>query len=128
VQSDKTTESLQEFFKELNGIRQPIPAGELTRAKNYLALGFPGEFETTGGMAGHLVQLVVYGLPESFFSDYVPKIQAVTVADAQRAATQYIQPDRFAVVVVGDLAKIEPGIRAAGLGPVRVVSVDEILK
>lgn len=128
VQSDKTTESLQEFFKELNGIRQPIPAAELTRAKNYLALGFPGEFETTGGMAGNLVQLVVYGLPESFFSDYVPKIQAVTVADAQRVAVQYIQPDRFAVVVVGDLAKIEPGIRAAGLGPVRVVSVDEILK
>ena len=79
-------------------------------------------------MAGNLVQLVVYGLPESFFSDYVPKIQAVTVADAQRAAAQYIQPDRFAVVVVGDVARIEAGIRAAGLGPVRVVSVDEILK
>ena len=41
---------------------------------------------------------------------------------------QYIQPDKFAVVVVGDLAKIEKPIRAANLGPVRVVTVDEILK
>ena len=76
VQSDKTTESLQEFFKELNAIRQPIPADELARARNYLALGFPADFETTGGMAGNLAQLVVYSLPESFFGEYVPKIQA----------------------------------------------------
>jgi zinc protease len=128
VQSDKTVESLQEFFKELAAIRQPIPADELARARNYLALGFPAEFETTGGMAGHLAQLVIYDLPESFFADYVPKIEAVTVADAQRVAAQYIQPDRFAVVVVGDVAKIGAGVRAAGLGPVRVVTADEILK
>ena len=128
VQSDKTTESLQEFFKELTNIRQTIPAAELTRAKNYEALGFPAGFETTGGMAANLMDLVVYGLPESFFNEYVPKIQAVTAAEAQRVANQYIQPDRFAVVVVGDLAKIEKGIRAANLGPVRVLTVDEILK
>jgi predicted Zn-dependent peptidase len=71
VQSDKTTESLQEFFKELNGIRQPMTADELTRAKNYLALGFPADFETTGGMAANVATLVIYGLPETFFSDYV---------------------------------------------------------
>jgi predicted Zn-dependent peptidase len=128
VQTDKTTESLQEFFKELSGIRQPMTPDDLKRAKNYLALGFPQEFETTGGMAGNLVTLVVYNLPESYFSEYVPKVQAVTVADVQRVANQYIQPDRFAVVVVGDLSKIEAGIRAANLGPVRVVPVDEILK
>jgi predicted Zn-dependent peptidase len=128
VQSDKTVESLQEFFKELNGIRQPIPAEDLTRAKNYEALGFPAEFETTAGMAGNLSQLVIYGLPETFFNDYITRILAVTPAEVARVATQYIQPDRFAVVVVGDLAKIEKGIRAANLGPVKVVTADEVLK
>jgi predicted Zn-dependent peptidase len=128
VQSDKTVESLQEFFKELNAIRQPISADELNRAKNYEALGFPSEFETTAGMAGNLIQLVIYGLPETFFTEYVPKILAVTSADATRVANQYIQPDRFAVIVVGDLAKIEKGIRAANLGPVKVVTIDEVLK
>lgn len=128
VQSDKTVESLQEFFKELSAIRQPIPAEELTRAKNYEALGFPAEFETTAGMAGNLIQMVVYGLPETFFNDYVTRILAVTPADVTRVATQYIQPDKFAVVVVGDLSKIEKGIRAANLGPVRVVTADEVLR
>jgi len=128
VQTDKTVESLREFFNELNGIRQPIPAAELDRAKNYLALGFPADFETTGSMAAQLSELVIYGLSESLFTEYVGKIQAVTVADAQRAANQYIQPDKFAIIVVGDLSKIEQPIRAANLGPVRVVPVDDVLK
>jgi predicted Zn-dependent peptidase len=128
VQSDKTVESLREFFKELEGIRQPIPADELTRAKNLQALGFPGTFETTSGMAGNLIDLIVYNLPERFLTEYVAKIQAVSAAEAQKAAAAYIQPDKFAVVIVGDLAKIEQPIRDAKLGPVRVVTVDEILK
>lgn len=128
VQTDKTVESLREFFNELNGIRQPIPADELERAKNYLALGFPGGFETTGAMASQLGELVVYGLSETLFDEYVPKIQAVTAADVERAAQQYIQPDKFAVIVVGDLSKIEAPIRAANLGPVRVVPVDDVIK
>jgi zinc protease len=128
VQSDKTVESLQEFFKELEAIRQPIPEDELTRAKNLQALGFPAAFETTAGMAGNLIDLIVYGLPERSLTEYVTKIQAVTAADVQKAAATYVQPDKFAVVVVGDLAKIEPLIRAAKLAPVRVVTLDEILK
>ncbi len=128
VQTDKTVESLREFFNELTAIRQPIPAAELDRAKNYLALGFPAGFETTGSVAAQLGELVIYGLSESLFTEYVGRIQGITVADAQRAANQYIQPDKFAVIVVGDLSKIEAPIRAANLGPVRVVAVDDVLK
>jgi zinc protease len=128
VQTDKTVEALKEFFNELNAIRVPIPADELERAKNYQALGFPAGFETTGSMASQLGELVVYGLNESLFTEYVPKVKAVTAAEAQRAANQYIQPDKFAVIVVGDLSKIEAPIRAAKLGPVRVVPIDEVMK
>ena len=128
VQTDKTVESLREFFNELNGMQQPIPADELDRARNYLALGFPAGFETTASVAAQMGELVVYNLNESLFNEYVGKIQAVTGADVARAAKQYIQPDKFAVIVVGDLSKIEAPIRAANLGPVRVVAVDDIVK
>jgi predicted Zn-dependent peptidase len=128
VQTDKTVESLQEFFKELDGIILPMPADELARARNYLALGYPAGFETTAGMASNLISMIVHGLPETFFNEYVSRIQAVTPADVLRVAKQYIQPDRFAVVVVGDLAKIEKPIRALNLGNVRVLTADEILK
>ena len=53
-------------------------------------------------------------------------IQAVTAADVQRVAQKYIQPDHFAVVVVGDRKAIEPGIRALNLGPIKVMTIDDV--
>jgi predicted Zn-dependent peptidase len=127
VQTDKTAESLQEFFKELNGIQTPVSAEELAKAKNYVALGFPSEFETIDDLAAHLEELVVYKLPDDYFQRYVPNIQAVTSAAVQKAAATYIQPKTMAVVVVGDRATIEPRIKALNLGPIRVLTVDQIV-
>lgn len=125
VQTEVTAEALTEFFKELNGVLEPIPADELARAKNYVALGFPGEFETTGDIAARLEEAVVYRLPEDYFSRYVERIQAVTAADVQRVARRYVTPGRFTVVVVGDRKTIEAPVRGLKLGPVTVLSVEE---
>ena len=126
VQTDKTSESLTEFFKELNGILQPIPADELARAKNYVALRFPAGFETTGDISRRLEEVLTYHLPDDYFSRYVSSINAVTGNDVQRVARTYIQPDKLAVVVVGDRKVIEPGVRALNLGPINTLSIDEI--
>jgi predicted Zn-dependent peptidase len=127
VQTDKTSESLREFFKELNGIGAVVSDEELSKAKNYLALGFPGDFETIGDLAGRLEELAVYRLPDDYFDRYVANIQAVSAADVQKAAAAHIQPGKFAVVVVGDRKVIEPGIQALNLAPMATVSVDEVL-
>lgn len=127
VQTDKTAESLQEFFKELNGMLQPVSAVELAKAKNYVALGFPSEFETINDLASHLEEMIVYKLPDDYFERYVQNIEAVTAADVQKATATYIQPKKFAVVVVGDRKQIEPKIRPLNLGPIRFMTVDEVL-
>lgn len=128
VQTDKTMESLVEFFKELDSMSTPGETEELVRVRNLQALGFPGSFETTSDMAGQLMDLAVYGLPDSFFNEYVPKIQAVTAADITRVARQFMRSNAVMVVVAGDLSKIEKPIRDAKLGPVTVVTVDEVLR
>ena len=127
VQTDKTAESLKEFFKELNGVGMPIGAEELSKAKNYLALSFPSDFETIGDLSARLEEMLVYKLPDNYFTEYVGRVQAVTAAEVQKAAATYIQPGKFAVVVVGEQKTIEPGIRALNLGPIRALSVDEVL-
>ena len=128
VQTDKTAEALREFFVELDGIRRPVPAEELDKARNYLALGFPGEFETTRNLAQKLEELIVYDLPEERFKTFIGDVTRVTAAQVQRAAERYIQPDRMAVVIVGDRTVIEPGIAALKLGPIRVVPIEEFFK
>jgi predicted Zn-dependent peptidase len=126
VQTDKTSEALREFFNELTGILKTVPADELARAKNYVALRFPSGFEATSDISRRLEDLVIFKLPEDYFSKYVQNIEAVTAADVQRVAQKYISPDRFAVVVVGDKKTIEPGIRALNLGPIKELTVDEV--
>ena len=126
VQTDKTADALKEFFNELNAILKPVPAEELARAKNYVALRFPSAFETTGDISRRLEDALVYNLPDDYFAKYVQNIQAVTAADVQRVAQKYIQPDHLAVVVVGDLKVIEPGIRALNLGPIKMMTIDEV--
>jgi zinc protease len=126
VETDKTAEALREFFTELTRIRDTVPADELERAKNYVARRFPGGFETTHDISGRLAEMLVYHLPDNYFSGYVPHIEAITPEDVRRAAQRYITPGRFAVVVTGDLKVIEPAIRALGLGPVKILTVGDI--
>jgi zinc protease len=128
VQTDKTAAALTEFFKELEAIRKPIPSDELEKAKNYVALQLPRNFETTQSLAGSLAQMFVFNLPPDYYGTFTERIRAVTVADVQRAAERYIQPDKFAVVIVGDLKVIEPGIKALNLGPITTVTIDEVMK
>jgi zinc protease len=126
VQTDKTAEALKEFFNELEAILKPVPADELARAKNYVSLRFPSAFEATGDISRRLEDMLVYRLPEDYFEKYVQNIQAVTAADVQRVAQKYIQPGKFTIVVVGDLKAIEAGIRPLNLGPVKVMTIDEV--
>lgn len=126
VQTDKTKESLQEFFNELNGILQPVPPDELTRAKNYVALRFPGGFETTGDISRRLEDAITYRFPDDYFSSYVRRIQAVTAADVQRVAKKHLDPSKLAVVVVGDGKTIEAGIATLKLGPAKTLTIDSV--
>jgi zinc protease len=121
VRTNVTDSALVEFFKEFERMRnEPVEAGELERAKAYLTLGLAGDFETTSQMAGQVGGLLRFGLPMTYYNDFVNRIMAVTAADVQRVAKQYVRPDRFTVVVVGDLATIRPGVEALKLGPISV--------
>ena len=121
-------ESLTEFFKELDAIAKPVDADELTKARNYITLGLPSEFETLNDLATHLEEMVVYNLPDDTYQSYVGAIAKVTPAEVQKAAARYIQPDKMAIVIVGDRKAIEPGIAALSLGPLRVVPLEEFFK
>ena len=107
-------------MKELRNIREQVPAAELEKAKNYLQLGLPADFETTFDIAARLSPIALYGLPLDYFNTYSQRIAAVTQADLQRVAQQYVRPEQFNIVIVGDLKTIEPGIRALRMGKVEL--------
>jgi predicted Zn-dependent peptidase len=119
VVTAKTDSSLIEFLKELRRIRdEAVPAAELAKAKQYIILGLPGDFETTAGAAFRFRDLLVYGLPLDYYGGYVDRINAVSAADVQRAARRYIDPDKLDIVIVGDRSQIEAGLKALNEGPI----------
>lgn len=116
----KSDSALLEFMKELNGIRQVVPPAELSRAKRYLQLQLPGNFETTQQIAAALVPVALYGLPLDYYDNYVQNIEGVTQADVARVAQQYINPGSLAIVIVGDRKTIEAGLKATNVGPIAI--------
>lgn len=120
VASAKTDSALIEFVRELTAIREAPPAEELAKVKRYLQLGYPEGFESPGDIASQVAALVPAGIPLASLGAYQARIGAVTAADVQRVARRYINPDSLTIVIAGDRARIEAGLKAAGVGPVEV--------
>jgi len=127
VQTSKTDSSLIEFMKELNAIMQPVSDAELHRAKNYVALSFPQDFQSLGQIAGQLEELLAYDLPAEYFNNYLQRILAVTKDDVLRVAKKYLDSEKIAIIVVGDRKVVEKGVRALNLGPLQVLTVEQVL-
>jgi zinc protease len=127
VETAKTAEAITEFFREIGSMAKPIAAGELERARNYIALGLPATFETVGDVSARLRELLTLDLPLDYFGSYVARINGVTESDARRVARRYLMPDQSLVLIAGDRAAIEARVRALRLGPVTTMTVDEAL-
>jgi zinc protease len=127
VQTNATGPAIAEFMNELRGMHQPIPDEEVDRARNFLAMRYPAGFQSVAGIAGRIADMVQYGLPRSYFNEYVDNVLAVTRADVERVARQYIDPENIAIFVVGDRAVIEQQVRDLDLGPVRFLEVTDVL-
>ena len=126
VQSDKTKESMVELVKEYKGIvgDKPITGEELKDVQSDATLSLPGSFETVQQLAGAYGNILQYGLPEDYYNTFTQQAMDLTVDSANQIAKKYILPDHLVWVVVGDMAKVEAGVRELNLGEVHKIDAD----
>ncbi len=126
VQTDKTKESMAEVDKEMREIlrERPADADELDKSKRNQTLRLPGRFETKGALRGAISEIVRFGLPEDYYETYAGKVQALELSDINAAAERVVKPDRLVWIVVGDLAKVEAGIRELGFEEIHHMDPD----
>lgn len=126
VQTDKTVESLQELVREIHDYltARPITAEELQRLKLNDVRSLPGNFETQAAVADSVNNIVVYGRPDNYVQTLKAQIEEQSLEQVRAAAQADIHPDAMTWVVVGDLAKIEAGIRALNLGAVQILDAE----
>jgi zinc protease len=126
VQADKTSETMAEMRKEMEGIlgKKPISQDEFANAKKSQTLQLPGYWETMAAVEQSLVEMVRFAMPDDYFKLYPQRVLQLQIGDLERAAGRVIHPESVVWVVVGDRAAIEPGIRALGYGDVFVIDSD----
>jgi zinc protease len=126
VQTDKTKESMSEMNKELRGLLgdHPVTAEELGKIQANETLRLPGSRETLAQVGQSINNIVQFGLPENYYETFAGKIRALQTSEVEEAAKTIVHPDNLIWVVVGDRAKIEPGIRELGLGEIRILDAD----
>ncbi len=76
--------------------------------------------ETQDGLAAQVAAVRLMGLPLAYLENYTTRVRAVTREEIRAAAARYVDPERAAVVVVGDASKI-----AAQLESIGKVTVEE---
>jgi zinc protease len=123
VQTDRTAQAMGEIRRELEAVlgRRPPSAEELASAKDQAILTLPGRWETSEAVARDVAEQVRFGLPDDYWSRYAGSVRALDLAQVTAAGQALVAPRRLVWLVVGDRAVIEPGIRALGLGEIRVL-------
>lgn len=125
VRTDATAPAIAETLKEIGRISAtPMSRDQLAMARDSLTRSLPSVFETSSSAVGTLADLFIYNLGLDYYSNYPALISAVTAEAAQAAAKKYLLPDKLIVVLVGDRAKFEAGVRKLNLGVVELRNSD----
>jgi predicted Zn-dependent peptidase len=120
VTSAAITEALAEF-RDIAGARPPT-GDELALACASVTRGYPRGFETATQVVRSVAQLALHGLPDSYFDEFIPRVNAIAVEGVARVAREYLDTARMSVVIVGDVDKIGPTLETLGLGRTAILS------
>jgi predicted Zn-dependent peptidase len=102
-----TGPSLKEIFYEIERLQKEPPSeAELQGIKNYRAGVFTIQNSSRAGIIGQLAFLDLHKLPETYLTNYVQNVLAVTPQDVQRIAREYLRSEKMAIVIVGDKAQV----------------------
>ena len=84
-----------------------VPQEELTDAKTYLPGAYPLRFDGNGPIANILVGMQMMGLPIDYIATRNDRVEAVTLEDVKRVASELLEPENLHFVVVGQPEGLE---------------------
>lgn len=108
--SETVAQAVQIVLEEIDRIRtQPVSDEELQTVKNSAIEVFPRQFSSASATAGIFASDELTGRDPGYWKAYRDRIRAVTVADVQRVAQKYLQPDKMVILVVGNVEAMLKG-------------------
>ena len=122
TRSETTVPFLDAVRVEIDRLRaEPVNPQELANAKEAILNSFVFNFQDPSQTLSRLMRYEYYGYPADFIFRYQRGVKATTIADIQRVAQEYLQPEKLVTLVVGNSNQIQPPLSALGD---RVTTVD----
>ncbi len=120
TRTPETITSIRVSLEQIKRLREhPITNQELESAKGYLIGHLALDFETSEGVAGHVLDLMLNNLPLDYWNRFPEKIRALGADEVWSATGRYLDPDRNLIVLVGDARGFKKDLKK--LGPLRVI-------
>lgn len=107
VTTNVTGPALQEIMYEIENLQQnPPPVEELDGVKNYAAGIFVLQNSTRNGIINVLNQIDLQELPDTYLTDYVSNVFAITPEQVSEMTSKYLRKEDMTLTVVGDRGQI----------------------
>lgn len=126
VQTDKTTESIEELGKEFDQYlgTKPATVDELNKSVRNNVNSLPGQYETSGAVMGALLSNQRFDRPDDYVPTLKSRYESINLENVQGAAEAVIKPEKLTWLIVGDRKVIEDKVRSMNLGQVTIMDVD----
>ena len=126
VQTDKTRESMLEMAREIRGVagERPLVGEEYASIMRNMTSRLAGRFETIAALEAAALTSLNFKLPDNYWPDYAGNIRSLSEPQLAAAARKFVRPDDVTWLVIGDLRKIEKGVRSLNWGEVLVLDAE----
>ena len=115
IKRNATDSSITEFMKEIKNYRDKgITPDELEFLKNSIGQSEARKYESPGQKASFLNRIVRYKLDKGFIDAQNKILKDFSAADVTNYAKKLLPYEKMDIVIVGDRALVEPGLRKLG--------------
>ncbi|MCS7068757.1 MAG: pitrilysin family protein [Meiothermus sp.] len=112
---EKTAEVIELMLAQFRDLRErPVSQEELELFRNNILNAEVFRFTSRQAVAERIARTQMLGLPPDYYEQYVRQIQAATPADLQRVMQQFVRPEQFVIVVVGDRRQFDKPLSSLG--------------
>jgi zinc protease len=102
VSPENVERAIDSILGEIARMRdEPVSDQELEDSQDYLTGTLPLRLETNEGIASTLLDMELFQLGDDYVIRYPSLIRSVTKEQIQAAARKYLDPERYAVAIVG---------------------------
>jgi len=125
TETSKTTQAIDMALDTLARLHKDgLDPGQLESSQSYILGQFPPTIETNGQIAARLADMVFHGLGPEDVNEYADRVAKVDAAAVRSTIEQsFPQPDKLALVLIGDAAKIRDAVKK--YGPVTEMKISD---